>query len=98
MHIVHVPTGLVTWGGFLCGLAAILLALAVGVKVWPVILLPFVLRPVFKKPGKLLPAICIFTLIAGAMFVTVYLGGMDHSSGFTVYRQRWEKVTNRAFS
>jgi len=70
--------------------ASVMLALAVGVKVWPVLLLPLVLRPVFRKPGRLIPALCLFTVVTAAMLIPIYLGEVDSTSGFTVYRQRWE--------
>lgn len=66
------------------------LALAVGAKVWPVVLLPFVLRPVFRSPKRLVAALCVFFVIAGALLLPVYMASGDSASGFTNYGRRWE--------
>ena len=41
-------------------LASLALALAAGIKLWPVLLLPTVLRPIASRPGKLAAALAIF--------------------------------------
>ncbi len=66
------------------------LALAVGVKIWPVMLVPLVLRPLLKQPKKLVLAAVVFVLLAGAMFLPAYAAGFNKSSGFVVYGQYWE--------
>lgn len=71
-------------------LAAGALALATGAKVWPVLLLPLILRSLFRQPGKLLAAGALFTLLSGAMFIPIYLAGSGDDSGFTAYGQNWE--------
>ena len=75
-------------GRHLAGAAS--LALAVGAKLWPIVLAPLLLRPLIKKPGRLVAAVCVFAALGGAMFLPVYLGGLDGDSGFTAYGQRWE--------
>jgi hypothetical protein len=66
------------------------LGLAIGAKIWPVVLLPIVLRPVLTNPKRLLPALGLFSLLGCAMFLPIYAAGFDDSSGFVVYGQRWE--------
>ena len=66
------------------------LALAMGAKLWPIVLAPLLLRPLIGKPRRLAAAVCIFAVLGAAMFLPVYLGGLDGDSGFTAYGQRWE--------
>ena len=70
--------------------AAAVLALGVGTKVWPVVLLPFVLRPVFGEPKRLVAALAVFALLSAAMLVPLYAAGLDPTSGFVAYGERWE--------
>ncbi len=65
-------------------------ALAIGAKVWPLMLLPLILRPLLTAPKRLIVALCLFGLLAGAMAIPIYAAGLDNSSGFTAYGQRWE--------
>jgi len=66
------------------------LGFAVGVKFWPAILLPIVLRPVFRDPKRLVWTILIFVCLSGAMFSPFYMTGLDPASGFTAYKNYWE--------
>ncbi len=66
------------------------LALGVGAKLWPIILLPLLLRPLFAAPRKLLAALGVFALVVGAVFLPVYWAGLDESSGFVAYARGWE--------
>jgi hypothetical protein len=66
------------------------LALAIGAKLWPIILAPLLLRPLTKKPGRLVAALCILAILGAAMFAPIHAGGLDGDSGFTAYGKRWE--------
>jgi len=66
------------------------LALAVGAKLWPVVLLPIVLRPLFRRPKELLRALGVFGVVVGALFLPVLLAGLGPSSGFIKYGRGWE--------
>lgn len=66
------------------------LALAVGVKVWPIALLPLILRPLWGKPKLVLAALLLFGFLVSLMFIPIYLGGLESDSGFVAYGQRWE--------
>jgi len=72
------------------GWAAGALGLAVGAKVWPIVLLPVLLRPILTTPKKLILALAVFGLLAGAMWLPVYAAGFDHRSGFVAYGESWE--------
>ena len=72
-----------------------LLALAVGVKIWPGLLLPLFLRPFLATPQKLMSRhCCSFTGLVGLMFWPVLMAGLDQSSGFVAYAESWR--TNSA--
>ncbi len=75
-------------------LTAFLLALAVGVKVWPALLLPLYLRPFLATPKKLVAPLLIFTSLLALMAWPVLSAGLDHSSGFVAYAEKWK--TNSA--
>lgn len=66
------------------------LALAAGVKLWPVVLLPILLRPFFKKPKILLGILGVFIFITALFSLPTILGGLGQESGFTAYGERWE--------
>ena len=71
-------------------LAVICLAFASGVKLWPIVLMPVILRPYFNNVKKLLFFISIFVLLVLAMFWPVCSAGFDISSGFVAYGRIWE--------
>jgi alpha-1,6-mannosyltransferase len=72
------------------GLAAILLALGAGTKLWPAILLPIVCAPLWKTPDRLAGSVGLFALVCGLLLVPVHLGGFDGTSGFVAYGREWE--------
>ena len=70
--------------------ASAALGLAVGAKFWPVLLIPVVWRPLLGDLKRLVPAFFIFTGIAVAMFLPIFLSGLDYHSGFAAYGKYWE--------
>lgn len=70
--------------------AAALLALGVGVKLWPIILLPVLLRGALDRPVRLLGAIGVFLILSAIIFLPVAAGGLDEHSGFAAYGRHWE--------
>ncbi|MCP4937195.1 MAG: DUF2029 domain-containing protein [bacterium] len=75
-------------------LTSFLLALAVGVKIWPALLLPLYLRAGLKTPKKLITPVLIFTSMIALMALPVLFAGLDQKSGFVAYAQTWK--TNSA--
>ena len=71
-------------------LSSALLALAVGVKLWPVVLLPVILAPLLRRPAALILHAGFFCLLCAVMAFPVYLSGLDNGSGFTSYGRYWE--------
>jgi len=70
--------------------AAGALGLAVGVKFWPVVLLPVVLRPLLRKPKYLVSAALIFGCISIGVLLPFLLSGLGLGSGFVAYQRSWE--------
>jgi len=70
--------------------AVVFLALAVGVKVWAIVLLPLLLRPLVTDPKRLLLASGLFGLLVLLMFLPIYLSGLNETSGFIAYGKHWE--------
>ena len=71
-------------------LSALLLALGAGVKVWPVLLFPLIMRPVLFRPKKLVAPLVVFCSLVALLAVPVYLSKLDSGLGFLAYAQRWE--------
>ena len=70
--------------------AAIGLAFAVGTKIWPLVLLPVVLRPALTEPRRLWAALAAFSLLVALWTVPPILGGVDGSSGFVQFARHWQ--------
>jgi len=70
--------------------ATALLAVATGVKLWPVLLLPLFLRPELRNPKRLLPALALYAAAVAVLFLPVFGASLDASSGFAAYGQGWE--------
>jgi len=73
------------WSG-----ATVLLSLAAGVKIWPVLFLPLFLKPLKIYPAKLIFTFLGVLLIFLILFLPVYFTGLDNTSGFSAYSEKWE--------
>jgi alpha-1,6-mannosyltransferase len=72
-------------------LAVLLLALATGVKVWPLLLLPLLLRPWLRQWKTLLPSVALYAVFTGLLAaLPVWTISQVKASGFVAYGQRWE--------
>jgi len=70
-------------------LASFCLALAAGVKIWPVLLLPTVVRPLVARPRKLLAALAAFAAaFSGTAWWMYTQSGGD--TGLTAYVAGWK--------
>ncbi len=74
--------------------AALSLAVAVGAKIWPALLLPLVLRQLGFDPRRLLAPVGAFVAVIALWVMPVWLGGMSEQSGFVAYLSSWQ--TNSA--
>ncbi|HWP92937.1 MAG TPA: hypothetical protein VNN20_12160 [Thermodesulfobacteriota bacterium] len=66
------------------------LALAAAVKIWPVALLPLILHPLISNLRRLILPLGLFCSLTAILFLPAYLAGLDESSGFNAYAERWE--------
>ncbi len=74
--------------------ATVALGLAIGAKLWPMMLLPLVLRPLLGTPWRLAAALILLCVMALAWIVPPCFGGLGPDSGFVAYATRWQ--TNSA--
>jgi alpha-1,6-mannosyltransferase len=75
-------------------LAIVTLALAVGFKLWPVILLPLLLRNLWHNKKQLLKYASGFAGLVFVLFIPVLVSNLDKSLGFITYADKW--VNNAA--
>ena len=70
------------------------LAFAVGAKVWPILLLPLVARPLMQDWRRLAVALAVITGLTALWAWPIWSGGLDETSGFVAYATKWQ--TNSA--
>lgn len=75
-------------------LATASLAMAVGAKIWPGLLLPLILRGCSSNRRTLLYAVLVFAALVALCAAPICLGGLDSNSGFAAYASHWQ--TNSA--
>ena len=78
-------------------LASTLLALAVGVKIWPVLLAPLLLRNSLANWRRLVPAAVIFALVASAALAPLFAEAFSGDSGLRAYAASW-RINNAPFA
>lgn len=66
------------------------MALAAGVKLWPVILLPFLLRPLVSRPRRLAAGMAVAGGLLALVTWPALHGVLGSNSGFAAYAERWE--------
>lgn len=69
--------------------AGIVLALAAGAKIWPVVLLPLVLRMTALPRRTLLVAAAGFVITSAVLWTPAIVGANVESNGFLAYAGRW---------
>lgn len=70
-------------------LAVITLAFAVGFKLWPVVLLPLLLRNFWQDKKLLFKFIGVFAGLVLVLFIPVLLSKLDDTLGFIKYAGNW---------
>lgn len=69
--------------------ASAALTLAAGIKLWPLLLLPFALRPLLDKPRQLLIALLAISAVAVVVIGPLLYFGLGEHSGLQGYSQSW---------
>lgn len=75
--------------------SSITLALAVGFKLWPILIFPILLRKLTNQKWKLVYSVFAFTIFVVVIFIPVLRAGFDQNTGFTKYAANW--INNAAF-
>jgi len=70
-------------------MASAALTLAAGIKLWPLLLLPFALRPLLAKPRQLLTALFAIVVVASITIAPLFIYGLGEQSGLMGYAQDW---------
>ena len=69
--------------------ASAMLTLAAGFKLWPLLLLPFALRPLLSKPTALIGALAIIVIISCIVIGPLLYFGLGDHSGLQGYSTEW---------
>lgn len=77
-------------------LGTVALALAAGVKLWPILLVPVLWRPLLKDWRKLALVVAIFAAFMALWLIPMIFSGPIGNSGLAVYAETWK--TNSALS
>jgi len=70
-------------------LSSTALALAVGIKIWPLLLLPFSLRPLVATPKRLLGALLVVAVILVLLLGPLLIYGLGDESGLVGFSRDW---------
>ncbi len=70
-------------------LSSAALALAAGIKIWPLLLLPFSLRPLVAAPKRLLGALFVVAVILLLLLGPLFIYGLGDASGLIGFSQDW---------
>ncbi len=73
--------------------AAGVLALSTGVKLWPLLLLPLVLRPALNDRRRLLGALALFGGLALVLVLPLLTAGLERNAGLVAFATTWERNT-----
>jgi hypothetical protein len=67
------------------------LTLAAGIKLWPLLLLPFALRNLLDNPRRLIAASGLIVAVASVSIVPMLILWPGDHSGLAVFSQQWER-------
>lgn len=70
-------------------LSLVLLALAAGVKIWPLLLAPLLMRGSLSDPRRLFLPVTAFVVIASATLLPLFAASGSGHSGLTAYTASW---------
>jgi len=71
-------------------LSMLVLALAGGVKLWPIMLVPILLRPTFATPKRLFLALGVFLATTALVWSPAVSRAFGANSGFLAYAASWQ--------
>ena len=71
-------------------LCALLLGLAAGAKIWPILLAPLMLRRAVDYGGRTLRSVAVLAGMGTLLMIPLLLSRLDASSGMLAYVRRWQ--------
>ena len=72
-------------------LGSALLTIAAGIKLWPLLLLPFALRPLLGYPKQLFTAVVVVASILALTVLPLLYFGLGEQSGLGSFAQQWQR-------
>jgi len=66
-----------------------LMAIAVGVKIWPIVFIPFVLKKIIRNRKLLITTLLIVSGIILIILLPIIVTKLDNSLGFVTYSKNW---------
>ena len=69
--------------------AACMVGIAAGVKLWPALLLPLIIRPLAGQPRQLVLSLAIFGALLALAIAPMVAVGLDERAGFVAYASNW---------
>lgn len=70
--------------------SSLMIVLAAAIKIWPILLLPTVLRPLAERPRHLLGAVLLLIVVAAVLALPILQAGLTPSSGLLAYGRGWQ--------
>ncbi|MEE9252665.1 MAG: hypothetical protein V3U74_04850 [Thermodesulfobacteriota bacterium] len=95
LHMDIVAFPFVLGGLYLAGknrffTSVLVFALAAGTKLWPIALVPLVLRREASNTKRLLGGIALFMAAGALIFAPVFAAGLGGDAGLAVYYEKWQ--------
>ncbi|MBI1374373.1 MAG: DUF2029 domain-containing protein [Phycisphaera sp.] len=69
--------------------AMAVLGLAIGAKLWPLVLAPLLLRPLLGEPRRLIAPVAVLAIVGLPMVLATLSGGIDSQTGLIAYGKSW---------
>ncbi len=70
--------------------SVLVLSLSMGVKLWPLALMPLIIRPLLSNTKRLFAGLGLFLLIFVVLTLPYYFSGINEGSGLIAYGQSWQ--------
>lgn len=67
-----------------------ILGAAIGIKIWPMLLMPMIWRRLTGRPWVLIGSLTLFTVCLAATLLPMVLSGLNQTSGLAAYSRYWE--------
>jgi alpha-1,6-mannosyltransferase len=72
-------------------MASAMITVAAGIKLWPLLLLPFALRPLLNQPARLITALTVVACLSAVFILPLLYYGSGEQSGIAAFTQGWQR-------